>query len=274
MNSFMRERETTRPYNLNKRRRLTMLALLVPALSFASQGRDEGSDQVVDHKEIPLLIWQLTDQMNQPLPAKPVIQRIVDYLSQKSGIHFRLQGYPWNRALKLANEGVAPIWGLSVTPERAQHFVYSHAIYESNVWMLVKKSFATPIPNLAALAGKRVSIFRGVSYGAEFDAAKNHLFQVEEDSDNLRARVAKLLAGRCDVMLYANHHRNVEQVILELKESGFDPQQLKVLDNPLLSEPAYIAISKEKIATFPMEELNRVIDTGRRNGEIMRLLRD
>ena len=250
---------------VNQQRRLTLLAMTSALVSPALAASDP---------EVPLLIWQLTDQFNHPLPTKPAIQRLVDYLSAKAGIRFHLQAYPWNRALKLANEGVAPIWGLSQTPERMQRFVFSHPIYEANVWMLVNKTQTIPFTSLASLAGKRVSTFRGVSYGAEFEAAKNNLFTVEEDSDNLNARLAKLIAGRCDVMLQASHARTSEQVVAELSDYGYDANQLRVLESPLLSEPAYIAIVKEKAGNFPMDDLNRVIDAGRRNGDVERLLRD
>ena len=249
----------------DRQRRLALAALLTVSVSpvFA-----------VSENEVPLLIWQLTDNLNQALPTKPSIQRVVDYLRIKSGIRLHLHAYPWNRALKLANEGSAPIWGLSQTPDRLQRFVFSHPIFETNVWMLVSKSQTSAISNLASLTGKRVSIFHGVSYGAEFDAAKNTLFKVEEDSDNLGARMAKLIAGRCDVMLHSNHAKTAEQVVTELSDYGYDANQLRVIPNPLLSESVCIAILKEKAASFPFAELNLAIDVGRHTGEIERLLRD
>lgn len=217
---------------------------------------------------VPLLVAEQLDSTGKSIGASAVTRRILAYITEKSGIEFDLQPYPWRRALMLAQEGQAAIWGLSKNEEREKIFIFSHPLYSTNVWMVVQKTRQDSITSIKDLAGKRVSVFQGESLNSEFEKARDEgLFMVEDDPNNLQIRFAKLLAGRCDVMLVNNRNLGIVDLTTHFIKFGFDPNLLHIIEHPLIVDPIHIGILKSKIDDFPMDALNKAIDIGRKAGE-------
>jgi len=224
-------------------------------------------------REFPILLAEKHNEANQSDLREAFSKRVIEYLGQKAEVHFVLQPYPWKRALLMAEVGDGLIWGVSRTPERELIFDFSHSVYTSKVWVVVRKDDDSKIESIADLTGKRVSLFRGATYGAEFDKArKNNLFAVEEDTDILETRFAKLEKQRTDVMLLGYHRSNPKRVAEYMEQFGLDPAKLRILEKPLFTDPLHIAIAKKNALDFPMDALNQAIDAGHRNGEIERIV--
>jgi ABC-type amino acid transport substrate-binding protein len=222
---------------------------------------------------VPLLIAERVDANNRSVDRTTASRKVIEYLGVQSGVHFELHPYPWKRALLLAESGESAIWGVSRTPEREQIFAFSHPIFSKNIWMIVRKDRKLEIKSIADLAGKHISVFRGASYGAEFDKAKsNNLFTLEEDTNSWEIRFSKLLAGRCDVMLAAATSSTSASAEHFFARYGYDPKTMRLLPKPLFADTLYIAILKSRLAGFPMEPINAAIDTGR--ADIERLIEE
>ncbi len=220
----------------------------------------------------PLLVSQRLDANGKPAPISELTQTILTYISLKSDVKFELQPYPWKRALLLAQEGVAPIWGISRNLERDKIFIFSHSVYSTNVWMVVRKDRFFPIASIADLKGKHVSVPQGGAFNSEFESARaNKLFTVEDDPHSLDIRFAKLIAGRCDVMLVSNRIDTATKLEIYFKSYGFDADQFQIIERPLLIDEIHIAILRSKADTFPMEAINRAIDAGRKAGDFERM---
>jgi ABC-type amino acid transport substrate-binding protein len=226
-----------------------------------------------DTTTVAMLIAERVDANNHVVDRNTVSRKIIEYLAQKSGVHIELHPYPWKRALMLAESGESAIWGLSRTPEREHIFNFSHPVFSKNIWMIVRNDHIMKINTIADLAGRRISIFRGASYGAEFEKARtNNLFTVEEDTNSWEIRFSKLLAGRCDVMLASATSATSQKAAQFFENYGYDPRQMSILDKPLFADTLYIAILKSQSALFPMDAINAAIDAGR--GDIERLMEE
>jgi ABC-type amino acid transport substrate-binding protein len=213
---------------------------------------------------VPMLIAERVDANNHSVEPVTVSRKILDYIARRSGVHMDLRAYPWKRALMLAEFGESAIWGLSRTPEREQIFEFSHPVFSKNIWMIVRKNQNMEVHSISDLAGKHISLFRGASYGTEFDKARAaNLFTVEEDINSWETRFNKLLAGRCDVMLAASTSVTPQKAARFFENHGFDPRQMRVLDKPLFADTLYFAVLKSKAADFPMARINDAIDAGR-----------
>jgi polar amino acid transport system substrate-binding protein len=223
--------------------------------------------------EYPILLAEKLNEAKLPDFRENFSNTVIAYLGKKAGLHFIVQPYPWKRALIMAEAGDGLIWGISRTPERELVFDFSHPVYPSNVWAFVRKDSDFRLGSFADLNGKRVSIFRGSSFGPQFEQArKDNLFAVEEDTDILETRFAKLEKKRTDVMLLGFRGSNPKTVARYMSHFGFDQTTLRVSDKPLFTDPLHIAISKNNAMQFPMAALNRAIDAGRRNGDIERMI--
>jgi polar amino acid transport system substrate-binding protein len=246
--------------------------LQLPVCLLLSQMRPSQS-MAKEQPEFPILLAEKHNEANQSDLREAFSKKVIEYLGQKAGLHFVLQPYPWKRALFMAEDGDGLIWGISRTPERELVFDFSHPIYTSHVWVVVRKDANFKVDSIADLAGKHVSLFRGSTYGAEFDKArKNNLFTVEEDTDILETRFAKLEKQRTDVMLLGFHRSNPKRVAEYMEHFGLDPAKLRILEKPLFTDPLHIAIAKKNALEFPMDALNQAIDAGHRNGEIERIV--
>jgi ABC-type amino acid transport substrate-binding protein len=245
---------------MNRRAFLFMVLLTASSIARAKDGT------------VPLLIAQRLDANGKPDGLPELQQHIVAYITLKTGIEFEFRPYPWKRALKLAEEGDAAIFGLSKNAEREKIFTFSHPIYSTNIWMIVPKERQFLITSIKDLAGKRVSTFQGASFNSEFEKARDDgLFIVEEDPYSIDIRFAKLIAGRSDVMLISNRQSSIPKLTSYFMEFGFDPTRLHIIKSPLFVDQIHIGILKSKVGEFPMDLINHAIDYGRKTGEFDRM---
>lgn len=206
-------------------------------------------------RKVPLLFGENKNQKGELIPVADHFLKILNSLEKELDVQFQLQTYPWNRAVKLANDDGGLIFGMSLTPEREAIFSFSEPILFQNLWLVTCADREFPFESLADLKGKVIGVVRGSRYGGEFDQQKNRLFKIDDDIDASSARLKKLLNHRIDALTFAspiNDAKEVEKLINEIdlhdhKES-LKPgeKRFSVLPVPVLQDGLRFAILRGK----------------------------
>jgi polar amino acid transport system substrate-binding protein len=176
--------------------------------------------------------------------------------------------YPWARAYWMAREHQAGIVGLSWTAERQQTFDYSIPLFYDEVLVVVRRDRAFEFAGLDDLAGRRVGIGAGGSFGEDFEQARHRgAFEVVEDNGPV-PRLKKLLAGRIDAALINPGLASLQWAIgqdLELRKRA---GELLALPQPLKRDANYLGFHKSMAMGEFLEAFNAVIQQGYDSGEI------
>lgn len=149
-------------------------------------------------------------------------------VARRMGDSVRFEVYPWARAQKMVSQGQADILiGPYRTPEREQRFLFSqHAFYRDRIVFFARDGVEVAWQgDYAALAGKRVGIIRGWTYGPAFDDGREamDLHSIESVDNALRM----LVLGRIDLL--ASNERNTRPRI-EALERGTVHQLQPIID--------------------------------------------
>ncbi|WP_374979617.1 transporter substrate-binding domain-containing protein [Pseudomonas solani] len=173
--------------------------------------------------EFPRLFGQTQD--GRFIGLGPDVLREV---AQRMGDSVRFEVYPWARAQKMVAQGRADILiGPYRTPEREQHFLFSqHAFYRDRIVFYARDGVDVDWRgDYAMLAGRRVGIIRGWTYGPHFDEGREamDLHSIESVDNALRM----LVLGRIDLL--ASNERNTRPRI-EALERGTVHQLLPIID--------------------------------------------
>lgn len=206
-------------------------------------------------RKVPLLFGENKNQKGELIPVADHFIKVLNSLEKELDVQFQLQIYPWNRAVKLANDDGGLIFGMSLTPEREAIFSFSEPILFQNLWLVTCTDREFPFESLADLKGKVIGVVRGSRYGGEFDQQKNRLFKIDDDIDASSARLKKLLNHRIDALTFAspiNNAKEVEKLINEIDlhehkdslKSG--EKRFSVLPVPVLQDGLRFAILRGK----------------------------
>lgn len=216
-----------------------LLAVCAPALPTWA----ETLDVFVDAANPPFM-YATTGQR-----AAGIYPALISEAFSRAGVIARVHAVPWKRALSELDAGRGAVGGIYKNTLRLQKYDYSDEVYVERLQAVVLKGTADSFGGIPSLAGKRVGVLRGWSYGDVFDQARAAgMFKVEEvDSD--AQNLFKLKADRIDIMI-AN--REGAEVTIAVSDS---PDLFVILEPPLLANPTYIAFPKhlnrlETIAAF------------------------
>lgn len=212
-----------------------------------------------------LLIRELRTESGELQALQSQVQRLLNFLEQKTDLRFEVHRYPWNRILANARLGEGIIFGLSKTTERQKEFEFSELLFSNYVWLIQRSEDKFPFVEWADLKGKRLGIIRGVSYGDEFERYRQQWLQVEEDVSSLPARLKKLELKRVDALLWGYWHsdrnvveaalyRQIARLNLELSGEG----RFTIAKKYLQKDDLFFAAVTEKYHT-QLEKLNRVL---------------
>ena len=236
--------------------------------------------EVAKQEKLVLLIRELRNEAGDMVPIRDEIRQLLNYFEHQLHIKFEIRRYPWTRLLINAKAGEGIVFGLSKNRERLQTYQFSEAIYANYVWLVTRRDATFTYNSMLDLKGKTIGIVRGTSYGDEFDSQRNVLFQVEEDTSSHGARLKKLVNKRMDVMMFGDRRAQadeVEQLLLRIlrKESSTADKTLeqgfKVLPKPMLVDELHFAAVGSQYEEW-IRKLNAAILTGRKTGEISRIL--
>jgi polar amino acid transport system substrate-binding protein len=212
-------------------------AALLFALFFALVGRAspclaETVDVYID-AAYPPFMYATADQK-----AAGVYPALIAEAFSRAGLAVKLHAVPWKRALAESEAGMGGIGGIYMNEQRLMNYDYSDAIFVERIQAVIRKDKAFPFAGLSSLAGKRVGVLRGWSYGDAFDQARAAgLFKAEE-VDNDAQNLAKLKAGRIEVMIAGREGADASIALSDR------PQDFLVLEPPLVETAAYLAFSK------------------------------
>lgn len=132
----------------------------------------------------------------------------------------------------------------------------------------VPKGKAFAFSSIYDLAGKRLGVIRGWSYGEEFDEVREKgLFKTEERHDDA-SNFNKLAVGHLDALLAIKE--SAELIITKKRISD----KVEVLVTPLVTNSTYIAFSKKSDKRALIQRINRAIKAMHRDGFYDKVLRD
>jgi len=202
------------------------------------------------------------------------------YFAYIVSVAFTATGYqvaysflPWKRALAEAQDGLldgSPGW--KATDERHVHFLFSDAVITSTSVFFHLKETPFHWSKMDDLAGKRIGVTAGYSYGADFDAAvADKSLTVDTAKDDVTA-LKMLLMRRVDLVVM---NRDVG---LDILHRQLDPASAALIDydrTPVDSQPSYLAIARSSLrAATLIADFNRGLAKLRDQGVLEQVQRD
>lgn len=129
--------------------------------------------------------------------TKGLQYELATHVFKKMRKPFEIQFMPWKRALMVAESFKADgIFGLRKTDQRKRWLIYpDEPLMVVKTVIFSRKDDNFEYTGINSLAGKKVGIIKGYTYGKSFD--KSNLFKKEEVS-SLNLNFLKLVAGRID----------------------------------------------------------------------------
>lgn len=202
---------------------------------------------------------------------KGILIEILEYVESKSDYSFDIKLLPWKRAFRNADMGMGGIIGFSKTEERLKYLDFSDAMYFDDIMIVVLKKKSFSFMNMTDLAGKLIGARRGSSYGDEFERGKRELFTIAEDTDSIQ-RLKKLLKERIDAALVGPGKAGVHHAIHSDPWLQMHKDEFMILDRPLVRDPNYIGFSKKLNMQKFLNEFNRILIKGHKDGTIQNII--
>ncbi len=212
----------------------------------------------VDAQNAPFMMARGTEAAGlYPLLLKAAFERM--------GTPARIEAMPWSRALELIERGDSGVGGIYQNTERLAKYDFSAPIFVERLLLYARRERALAYQGLADLAGLRIGVIRGWSYGDAFDAARRQgRLQVEEVAGDAQ-NFSKLASGRVDVVVA------VEQAGSAQLASGQFPT-IAALPQPLAVNPTHLAFHKSANMKPLLARFDRAMDELRRSGQHERLV--
>jgi ABC-type amino acid transport substrate-binding protein len=235
---------------------IALAILLALVLTFIAPLATAGAEPTA---EIPVLIATQTGADGKEMPVPPVISGIVAMLAKESGLNLVIHAYPWRRALRMAEMGEGLLYGAAATPERAEIFYFSKPLYSVSLWLVTAAQRSFEFQTWEDLRGKVISIHSGAHFIGEFEAQRDKLFKIAENSETFTSRLKMLNMGCVDAVVIDNP-RSARQFEARLNCTYADIGKWIVLDKPIGVEPVLISIAKTSRLNDVLPGLNDAID--------------
>jgi polar amino acid transport system substrate-binding protein len=153
------------------------------------------------------------------------------------------------------------VGGILKTSERVRKYDYTDYIFVESVFAYYNKTRPLQLSRLSDLAGKRVGILRGWSYGEAFDVAVTELgIKVETDS-TAEASFRRLQPGHLDAVLA------LDEVGTNLMAGAKYPNVVRA-NRYVRQNPSYIALRKGSGHAAMVKKLNKSILRMRTSGQL------
>ncbi len=195
-------------------------------------------------------------------PAGILVQ-IVELAFKRADIEYNLTFLPFKRGYDLVKEGrFDGIFNFYKIDKRLPYFDYSIPIIKNPLVFFVRRDAAMPYESIDDLAGKKIGVMIGYTYGKEFDEADHFIKDsASEHVHNFR----KVLFGRLD----AYPCDKMVGIYIARKEGFMD--EFKILAHPLKVMDGHIGFTKGK-HTRIIEKINFQIRNMNRTGEIEQII--
>jgi polar amino acid transport system substrate-binding protein len=215
--------------------------------------------RIISSESVPLKSFR--DSSGQP--AGFAVDLAVE-VARRAGFVPSVELMPWTRTLVEGRRGSGVIAALFQTPEREVDFVFSEAVFEDEVVLVVPKGAGTGISSVTDLIGRRVAAQNGAQYGAAFSAVAKRL-TLELDS-NPAQRLRKLTLRHLDAALF---NPGSASVLHTAREAGINPDSFDILPMPLTRIPSFMALSRhDPERDSILERLNRGISSVNADGSV------
>ncbi|MBV8500917.1 MAG: transporter substrate-binding domain-containing protein [Paucibacter sp.] len=178
------------------------------------------------------------------LDESPELQRMLDVLSPDLDFSWNRQVVPWARLISMAEAGTAIGMSIARTRDREARLDFSAPIFHKHAWMVVRRGEGFGYQRLADLAGRRVCLRRGVSYGDAFEAAEGQAYHLEVVDSPLEARLRMVQRGRCDLTVWSNSASGPDAAVRRLATWPDLAAQMEVLPVPMLTVGVHFATRK------------------------------
>lgn len=215
--------------------------------------------------EIPVLIAESIDPRGNPLPTPPIISAVVDLLAQETGLNLVIRAYPWRHAQVMAEH---VLYGAASTPERLRVFKFTKPVYDANQWLVSSAQAPLQFHRWEDLRDKVISIGVGGKYGPEFEARREKLFKIEQDTASTENRLKMLSTHRVDAVLL-DSFRNPAQLSASLN-CRFPCDHWIVAEKSVGFEPLLIAVPKSDQLSKLLPTLNKAITHLTKNGSMQK----
>lgn len=177
----------------------------------------------------------------------------------------RLGAIPWSRALRQLDQAECGVAGIYKNRERLQKYDFSAAIFVERVRLYARRDRGLSFAAMPDLAGLRIGVIRGWSYGDAFDQARRAGLLVAEEVAADAQNFSKLASGRLDAVLA------VEQAGSALLAGGTYPG-VQVLPQPLAVNSTHLAFHKSAQAAALLRRFDAAMEQLRRDGTHDRLV--
>ena len=199
-----------------------------------------------------------------------ILVDVVTEAFRRTGRSVDIKIMPWARCLREARtgevDGVFPIYRL---PEREQFLTYPNEVLLSQLVLFFSRQDTTTAfsGELSELRDVNIGIVRATSYGKKFDdAVKDGTLQKIDLADNIEQNLKKLMRGR--VVLIANYRYGV----LEAAEHLGLLAEIKEIPPPIESIPSYLAFTKQRDFTKPLDDFQAALASMKQDGAYDRII--
>jgi polar amino acid transport system substrate-binding protein len=196
---------------------------------------------------------------------------IMKYVDQRLPENFTYELYPWSRSYQRMLKGEGGIIGLSMNDDRLKVLDYSDAMYFDERLLVVTKGNEFNYQSIDDLKEKTVGVFRGVSYGEEYEQAKNRIFIIDEDSSP-QQRLLKLLYQRIDVAMIGPGLTAFNIAIQQDPRLIQRKDQFVILPVPFKRDPNYLGFAKSANRKPFLLRFNEILKQGFDSGELQKII--
>ena len=175
---------------------------------------------------------------------------------------------PWSRVQANAKAGkIDMICSAYINPQRQTYMVYTIPFMKDPVSVFTWREKSFTFKKWEDLIVKRGNTVRGESYGEKFDQFMEQKLKVEKVSRTIQ-NFKKLEAKRVDYAIIGLYPGLASASI-----TGFQ-NKIEVLENPILSENFYMAISKKSKFKYLLPKVNKIIKRLKDEGLIQKWIKE
>jgi len=203
------------------------------------------------------------DSNGQP---KGIMIDLLSEVTRRTGIEFTYDLAPWNRSYTLSANGKGAIIGFSMNKQRLESWDFSDPMYYDELVIVTSLDKQFAFEDLTSLAGKRLAIKRGTSYGDDFEQARqNNLFSVVESTDRA-GQMRMLTLDRVDAILLSPGKIALQTVIGENQWLTEHQDQFVILEPPYKRDPNYLGIPKSMNQAHLLPAINQALTAMHEDG--------
>lgn len=203
---------------------------------------------------------------------------VMRYVERETGQSFKIELFPFVRAINMAKAGTAGIIGFSKTSERMETYDFGQEpMFNDDVIIVVaaRKEFAFARP--ADLAGKTVGVSRGASYGEDYDQAVRAGVFNTMSGTHPAGQLAMLQRGRLDAVLLSGGRLALSQTLAADEARALTATErallsYTILPVPFARNPNYVAFAKSANQKELLAQIDKALKKGWASGEIQRIL--